>query len=195
MKNDNKVFSIYILIILLYGLSYWFTSGKSFAFSPEYSDFGLGIIALGLFFHKKVTKYSFLLVSLGLSFFYLIAATKGFNLIDKFGFIQLKNLSLLVFSLILFWDLYKHRYRSLRIELAILGLLIIGFFVLRFTNFDWAFTREFSFYKNTVGFLIICWILERNKRKSSLSIPLKRVAIVVGLSFFIEMVTYLVRMF
>ena len=90
MKNDNKVFSIYILIILIYGVSYWITSGRSFAFSPEYSDFGLGLIALGLFFHKKLSKYSFLLVTLGFSLFYIVAETKGFDLIDRTGFLQLR---------------------------------------------------------------------------------------------------------
>ncbi len=194
MKNDNKVFSIYILIILIYGLSYWFTSGKSFAFSPEYSDFGLGIIALGLFFYKKMTKYSVLLITLGFSFFYLVASTKGFDLVDKSAFIQLKSFSLIVFSWILLWDLYKHRYNSLKIELGVLSFLILTFFTLRVAGVDLAFTKEFSFGKNVIGFLLTGWILRKNSLKGSLSIPLKRVIIVIGLSFFIEMMTYLVRL-
>ena len=194
MQNDNKVFSIYILVILVYGLSYWSTSGASFAFSPEYSDFGLGIIALGLFFYKKVTKYSFLLVAFGSSFFYLIAATKGYILIDKSGFIQLKNFSLIAFSLLVTWDLYKHRYHSLRIELAALVILILSFFGLRIAGIDLDFSKEFSFYKNAIGFLLIGWMLKKNSSKKSFSVPLKRVIIVIGLSFFIELMTYLVTM-
>lgn len=195
MKNDNKVFSIYILIILIYGLSYWFTSGKSFAFSPEYSDFGLGIIALGLFFHKKVTKYSFLLITLGFSFFYLVASTKGFDLIDKSAFVLLKNMSLIAFSLMVFWDLNKGRYKSLKIELAILALVFLAFFGMRLANLDFAFTKEFSLYKNAFGFILIIWMLQRNRIKSSFSTPLKRVIIVIGLSFFIEIMTFLVKLF
>ena len=62
MKNDNKVFVVYLLVILAYGASYMLTSGGKFAFSPEYSDFGLGLIALALFFNKVMNKYSILLV-------------------------------------------------------------------------------------------------------------------------------------
>lgn len=193
MKNDNKVFSIYILIILIYGLSYWITSGKSFAFSPEYSDFGLGLIALGLFFHKKVTKYSFILISLGFSFFYLIANTKGFDLIDTSGFIQLKNLSLIAFSFLVLWDINKKRYASLKIELGLLAILILTFFALRIADIDAKFPKDFSFYKNLIGFVLVVWMLRKNSIKNSFSTPLKRVVIVIGLSFFIEVMTYFVR--
>ena len=191
MKNENKVFSIYILIILVYGISYWITSGKSFAFSPAYSDFGLGLISLGLFFHKKINKYSILLVSIGFSLFYLIAATEGSKLIDQSGFIQIKNFSLIAFSWIVLWDLYKGRYKSLKIELGILAFIILTHFTLRIAEVAIAFTEEFSFVKNVLGFALVVWMLRKNDSKNSFSTPLKRVVIVIGLSFFIEIMTYL----
>lgn len=194
MKNDNKVFSIYILIILIYGVSYWISSGKNFAFSPSYSDFGLGVISLALFFNKKINKYSFLLVSLGFSFFYLIAANEGFKLIDKSGFIQIKNFSLIAFSFILLWDLYRFRYKSLKIELGILAFIILTHFTLRIAEVNFAFTEEFSFFKNALGFALVVWMLRKNYSKNSFSIPLKRVIIIIGLSFFIELMTFLVRL-
>ena len=193
MKNDNKVFIVYILIILLYGGSYLLTSG-SFAFSPEYTDFGLGLISLGLFFNKKISKYSFLLISLGFSLFYLIADTQGFALIDRGGFNLLKNITIIAFSLMLLWDINKGRYRTLRFFLVMLALAIIGFFVARFTNQEFAFGSQFSFYKNAICFLLISVILSLNSAKSTLSVGLKRIIIAVGLSFFIEIVTYLVRL-
>ena len=194
MKKDNKVFVIFILIILIYGLMHYFDGIGRFVFSQQYSDFGLGLVALALFFHKKLSKYSFLLVTLGFSLFYLLAATKGFDLIDKSAFILLKNMSLIAFSLIALWDVNKGRYKSLKWELVALTLLIIGFFALRIADFEWALSKEYSFYKNAIGFVIIAWILRKNIIKSSFTPPLKRVVIVIGLSFFIEVMSYLVRL-
>ena len=193
MKKDNKVFIVYILIILLYGGSYLLSSG-SFAFSPEYTDFGLGLISLGLFFNKKISKYSFLLISLGFSLFYLIADVQGFALIDRGGFNMLKNLTVIGFSLMLLWDINKGRYRTLRFFLLLLSVSILGFFVARFTNQEFAFGSQFSFYKNAVCFLLISILLSLNSAKSTLSVGLKRIMIAIGLSFFIEIVTYLVRL-
>lgn len=193
MKNDNKVFVIYILIILLYGASYLVTSG-GFAFSPEYSDIGLGILALALFFHKRTSKYTFLLIPFALSLFYIIADTEGYALLDRGGFNMLKNITLILFSLMVLWDLNKGRYRSLRFFLGLLVFTIIGFFILRFTSQEFVFSTEFSLYKNGIGFLLSSLILFFNSRKSSLSLGLKRIVIVVGLSFFVEIMTYLVRL-
>lgn len=191
MKNDNKVFIIFILIVLLYGGSYMLSAGR-FAFSPDYTDFGLGLVSLGLFFNKKISKYSFLLISLGLSLFHLVADVQGFALLDRGGFNMLKNLTLIAFSLMLLWDLNKGRYRTLRFFLVLLALAIIGFFVARFTNQEFAFGSQFSFYKNAVCFLLISILLSLNTAKSTLSVGLKRIIIAIGLSFFIEMVTYIV---
>ena len=192
MKNDNKVFPIYILILVVYGVSYWITSGKSFAFSPDYSDVGLGIISFALFFNKRINKYSFLLVALGFSLLYLIAANPEFRLIDKSGFIQLKNYTLMAFSLIVLWDVYRGRYVSLKSELTGLSVLILGYFGLKFIEWEFTETPEYSLCKNLVGFLIVGWVLRKNETKHSLSTPLKRIIIVIGLSFFIEMMTYFV---
>ncbi len=193
MTKDNKVFIVYILIILFYGGSYLLTSG-SFAFSPAYTDFGLGLISLGLFFSKKISKYSFLLISLGFSLFYLIADVQGFALIDRGGFNLLKNLTVIAFSLMLLWDINKGRYRTLRLFLLLLAISILGFFVARFTNQEFAFGSQFSLYKNAVCFLLISILLSLNASKSTLSVGLKRIIIAIGLSFFIEIVTYLVRL-
>jgi hypothetical protein len=194
MKKDNKVFVIFILIILVYGLMHYFDGIGKFDFPQQYSDFGLGIVALALFFHKKFTKYSFLLITLGFSLFYLLASTKGFDLIDKSAFVLLKNMSLIAFALMALWDLNKGRYKSLKWELGLLSLLIIGFFALRIADFDWAMSKDYSFYKNAIGFVLVAWILKRNVSKSSFTTPLKRVVIVIGLSFFIELMSYLVRL-
>ena len=43
MKKDNKVFVIFILIILVYGLMHYFDGIGKFVFSQQYSDFGLGL--------------------------------------------------------------------------------------------------------------------------------------------------------
>ena len=193
MKSDNKVFISYILIILVYGASYFLTAG-SFAFSPAFSDFGLGLISIGLFFNKKISKYSFLLISLAFSLFYLIADTQGFILLDRGGFNMLKNITLILFSLFLMWDLNKGRYRTLRLFLWCLAIVLVGFFIARFTNQDFAFDKEFSFYKNAIAFLLISVILTLNSAKSTLSVGLKRIIIAIGLSFFIEIVTYLVQL-
>jgi hypothetical protein len=193
MKSDNKVFISYILIILVYGASYFLTAG-SFAFSPAFSDFGLGLISIGLFFNKKISKYSFLLISLAFSLFYLIADTQGFILLDRGGFNMLKNITLILFSLFLMWDLNKGRYRTLRLFLWCLAIVLVGFFIARFTNQDFAFDKEFSFYKNAIAFLLICVMLTLNSAKSTLSVGLKRIIIAIGLSFFIEIVTYLVQL-
>ena len=193
MKSDNKVFISYILIILVYGASYFLTAG-SFAFSPAFSDFGLGLISIGLFFNKKISKYSFLLISLAFSLFYLIADTQGFILLDRGGFNLLKNITLILFSLFLMWDLNKGRYRTLRLFLWCLAIVLVGFFIARFTNQDFAFDKEFSFYKNAIAFLLISVILTLNSAKSTLSVGLKRIIIAIGLSFFIEIVTYLVQL-
>jgi len=193
MKSDNKVFISYILIILVYGASYFLTAG-SFAFSPAFSDFGLGLISIGLFFNKKISKYSFLLISLAFSLFYLIADTQGFILLDRGGFNLLKNITLILFSLFLMWDLNKGRYRTLRLFLWCLAIVLVGFFIARFTIQDFAFDKEFSFYKNAIAFLLISVILTLNSAKSTLSVGLKRIIIAIGLSFFIEIVTYLVQL-
>jgi len=193
MKSDNKVFISYILIILVYGASYFLTAG-SFAFSPAFSDFGLGLISIGLFFNKKISKYSFLLISLAFSLFYLIADTQGFILLDRGGFNMLKNITLILFSLFLMWDLNKGRYRTLRLFLWCLAIVLVGFFIARFTNQDFAFDKEFSFYKNAIAFLLISVMLTLNSAKSTLSVGLKRIIIAIGLSFFIEIVTYLVQL-
>lgn len=192
MKRDNKVFITYILVLLVYGASYLLTAG-SFAFSPAYSDFGLGIISIGLFFNKKISKYSFLLIAFAFSLFYLIADRQAFVLLDRGGFYMLKNITLIAFSLLLMWDLNKGRYRTLRFFLWCLALVIIGFFAARFSNQDFAFSKEFTFYKNAISFLLTSIILSLNGAKSTLSVGLKRMIIVVGLSFFIEIVSYLVQ--
>jgi hypothetical protein len=103
-------------------------------------------------------------------------------------------MSLIAFALMALWDLNKGRYKSLKWELGLLSLLIIGFFALRIADFDWAMSKDYSFYKNAIGFVLAAWILKRNVSKSSFTTPLKRVIIVIGLSFFIELMSYLVRL-
>ena len=90
------------------------------------------------------------------------------------------------------WDLYKRRYQSLKFELGILALLLLIFYGLQAVDLDFAFTQDFSMYKSGIGFLLVVWMLRKNSLKNSFSTPLKRVVIVVGLSFFIEVMSYLI---
>lgn len=190
MKKDFKVFIFFILLVIVYGLMHYFDGVGKFVFSALYSNFVLGIISLGYFFHKKVTKYSFLLISLGFSFFYIFAGMKGFTLVNKSNFILVKNISLIVFALFLLNDIAFNRLKKTKWLSLPLAILIIGYFVMRILDIEIAFTNQFTFYKNTVGFGIIAFILSVDSAKQAVPVMTKRVMMVVALSFFVEILGY-----
>jgi len=190
MKKDFKVFIFFILLVIVYGLMHYFDGVGKFVFSAMYSNFVLGIISLGYFFHKKVTKYSFLLISLGFSFFYIFAGMKGFTLVNKSNFILVKNISLIVFALFLLNDIAFNRLKKKKWLVFPLAILIIGYFTMRILDVEIAFTNQFTFYKNTVGFGIIAFILSLDGAKQSVPVITKRVMMVIALSFFIEILGY-----
>jgi hypothetical protein len=192
MKKDFKVFIFFILLVIVYGLMHYFDGVGKFVFSAMYSNFVLGIISLGYFFHKKVTKYSFLLISLGFSFFYIFAGMKGFTLVNKSNFILVKNISLIVFALFLLNDIAFNRLKKTKWLVFPLAILIIGYFTMRILDVEIAFTNKFTFYKNTVGFGIIAFILSLDGAKQSVPVITKRVMMVIALSFFVEILGYLV---
>ncbi|MGK0436609.1 MAG: hypothetical protein ACJAX0_000846 [Flavobacteriales bacterium] len=192
MKKDFKVFIFFILLVIVYGLMHYFDGVGKFVFSAMYSNFVLGIISLGYFFHKKVTKYSFLLISLGFSFFYIFAGMKGFTLVNKSNFILVKNISLIVFALFLLNDIAFNRLKKKKWLVFPLAILIIGYFTMRILDVEIAFTNQFTFYKNTVGFGIIAFILSLDGAKQSVPVITKRVMMVIALSFFVEILGYLV---
>ena len=169
---------------------HYFDGVGKFVFSALYSNFVLGIISLGYFFHKKVTKYSFLLISLGFSFFYIFAGMKGFTLVNKSNFILVKNISLIVFALFLLNDIAFNRLKKTKWLSLPLAILIIGYFVMRILDIEIAFTNQFTFYKNTVGFGIIAFILSVDSAKQAVPVMTKRVMMVVALSFFVEILGY-----
>lgn len=193
MKKDHKVFVIYILILLMYGGSYWLSTKGKFAFSPEYSDFGLGIISFGLFFHKKITRYSFLLITLGFSLLYVIADHPTFSLINTSNFHFIRNVTLLLIALSLSVDLIQKKINSFVWILSLLILLIVGYFGLRIAGMEVAFSKEFTFYKNLLGFVLISILLGLDRNKQRLAVMIRRILIVVGLSFFIGIMTYMTR--
>lgn len=193
MKKDHKVFVIYILILLIYGGSYWLSTKGKFAFSPEYSDFGLGIISFGLFFHKKITRYSFLLITLGFSLLYVIADHPTFSLINTSNFHFIRNATLLLIALSLSVDLIQKKINSFVWILSLLILLILGYFGLRIAGMEEAFSKEFTFYKNLLGFVLISILLGLDRNKQRLAVMIRRILIVVGLSFFIGIMTYMTR--
>ena len=192
MKKDFKVFIFFILLVIVYGLMHYFDGVGKFVFSAMYSNFVLGIISLGYFFYKKVTKYSFLLISLGFSFFYIFAGMKGFTLVNKSNFILVKNISLIVFALFLLNDIAFNRLKKKKWLVFPLAILIIGYFTMRILDVEIAFTNQFTFYKNTVGFGIIAFILSLDGAKQSVPVITKRVMMVIALSFFIEILGCLV---
>lgn len=192
MKKDFKVFIFFILLVIVYGLMHYFDGVGKFVFSAMYSNFVLGIISLGYFFHKKVTKYSFLLISLGFSFFYIFAGMKGFTLVNKSNFILVKNISLIVFALFLLNDIAFNRLKKTKWLVFPLAMIIIGYFTMRILDVEIAFTNQFTFYKNTVGFGIIAFILSLDAAKQSVPVITKRVMMVIALSFFVEILGYLV---
>ena len=190
MKKDFKVFIFFILLVIVYGLMHYFDGVGKFVFSAMYSNFVLGIISLGYFFYKKVTKYSFLLISLGFSFFYIFAGMKGFTLVNKSNFILVKNISLIVFALFLLNDIAFNRLKKTKWLVFPLAMIIIGYFTMRILDVEIAFTNQFTFYKNTVGFGIIAFILSLDGAKQSVPVITKRVMMVIALSFFIEILGY-----
>lgn len=190
MKKDFKVFIFFILLVIVYGLMHYFDGVGKFVFSAMYSNFVLGIISLGYFFHKKVTKYSFLLISLGFSFFYIFAGMKGFTLVNKSNFILVKNISLIVFALFLLNDIAFNRLKKKKWLVFPLAIIIIGYFTMRILDVEIAFTNQFTFYKNTVGFGIIAFILSLDGAKQSVPVITKRVMMVIALSFFVEILGY-----
>tara|TARA_B110000285_G_C14960020_1_gene531201 strand:- start:23 stop:604 length:582 start_codon:yes stop_codon:yes gene_type:complete len=190
MKKDFKVFIFFILLVIVYGLMHYFDGVGKFVFSAMYSNFVLGIISLGYFFHKKVTKYSFLLISLGFSFFYIFAGMKGFTLVNKSNFILVKNISLIVFALFLLNDIAFNRLKKTKWLVFPLAILIIGYFTMRILDVEISFTNQFTFYKNTVGFGIIAFILSLDGAKQSVPVITKRVMMVIALSFFVEILGY-----
>ncbi|MDB4088544.1 hypothetical protein N9544_02865 [Flavobacteriales bacterium] len=190
MKKDFKVFIFFILLVIVYGLMHYFDGVGKFVFSAMYSDFVLGLIALGYFFHKKVTKYSFLLISLGFSFFYIFSGMEGFTLVNKSNFIFVKNISLIVFALFLVNDIAFNRLKKVKWLALPLAGIILGYFTIRILDFDLAFSSEFTFYKNLVGFGLIATILSVDSAKQSVPVITKRVMMVVALSFFIEILGY-----
>ena len=190
MKKDFKVFIFFILLVIVYGLMHYFDGVGKFVFSALYSNFVLGIISLGYFFHKKVTKYSFLLISLGFSFFYIFAGMKGFTLVNKSNFILVKNISLIVFAFFLLNYIAFNRLKKTKWLSLPLAILIIGYFVMRILDIEIAFTNQFTFYKNTVGFGIIAFILSVDSAKQAVPVMTKRVMMVVALSFFVEILGY-----
>ena len=190
MKKDFKVFIFFILLVIVYGLMHYFDGVGKFVFSAMYSNFVLGIISLGYFFYKKVTKYSFLLISLGFSFFYIFAGMKGFTLVNKSNFILVKNISLIVFALFLLNDIAFNRLKKTKWLVFPLAIIIIGYFTMRILDVEIAFTNQFTFYKNTVGFGIIAFILSLDGAKQSVPVITKRVMMVIALSFFIEILGY-----
>jgi hypothetical protein len=192
MKKDFKVFIFFILLVIVYGLMHYFDGVGKFVFSAMYSNFVLGIISLGYFFYKKVTKYSFLLISLGFSFFYIFAGMKGFTLVNKSNFILVKNISLIVFALFLLNDIAFNRLKKTKWLVFPLAMIIIGYFTMRILDVEIAFTNQFTFYKNTVGFGIIAFILSLDGAKQSVPVITKRVMMVIALSFFIEILGCLV---
>ena len=165
---------------------HYFDGVGKFVFSAMYSNFVLGIISLGYFFYKKVTKYSFLLISLGFSFFYIFAGMKGFTLVNKSNFILVKNISLIVFALFLLNDIAFNRLKKTKWLVFPLAMIIIGYFTMRILDVEIAFTNQFTFYKNTVGFGIIAFILSLDGAKQSVPVITKRVMMVIALSFFVE---------
>lgn len=184
MKKDFKVFIIFILLVIIFGLMHFFDGVGKFVFSSIYSDFVLGIIAIGFFFHKKVTKYSFLLVSLGFSFFYIFAGMKGFSLINKENFIMVKNISLIVFALFLINDIMFNRLKKVKLLALPLAILLIGYFVLKMIDIE--LSKDVRLYKNIAGFGLIALILSVDSVKQSVPVMTKRVMMVVALSFFVE---------
>tara|TARA_B110000211_G_C13955701_1_gene498184 strand:- start:414 stop:995 length:582 start_codon:yes stop_codon:yes gene_type:complete len=190
MKKDFKVFIFFILLVIVYGLMHYFDGVGKFVFSAMYSNFVLGIISLGYFFHKKVTKYSFLLISLGFSFFYIFAGMKGFTLVNKSNFILVKNISLIVFASFLLNDIAFNRLKKTKWLVFPLAILIIGYFTMRILDVEISFTNQFTFYKNTVGFGIIAFILSLDGAKQSVPVITKRVMMVIALSFFVEILGY-----
>mgnify|MGYP006138786225 FL=1 len=190
MKKDFKVFIFFILLVIVYGLMHYFDGVGKFVFSAMYSNFVLGIISLGYFFHKKVTKYSFLLISLGFSFFYIFAGMKGFTLVNKSNFILVKNISLIVFALFLLNDIAFNRLKKTKWLVFPLAIIIIGYFTMRILDVEISFTNQFTFYKNTVGFGIIAFILSLDGAKQSVPVITKRVMMVIALSFFVEILGY-----
>ena len=190
MKNDFKVFIFFILLVIVYGFMHYFDGVGKFVFSAMYSNFVLGLIALGFFFHKKVTKYSFLLISLGFSFFYIFAGMKGFTLVNKSNFIFVKNISLIVFALFLLNDIAFNRLKKIKWLALPLAILIISFFVLRILDVEIAFSHQFTYYKNLAGFGLIATVLSVDGAKQSVSVMTKRVMMVIALSFFVEILGY-----
>ncbi|MEN8928623.1 MAG: hypothetical protein ABF240_07150 [Flavobacteriales bacterium] len=184
MKKDFKVFIFFILLVIVYGAMHYFDGVGQFVFSSMYSDFVLGIIALGYFFHKKVTKYSFLLISLGFSFFYIFAGMKGFTLVDKSNFIFVKNISLIALGLFLINDVAFNRLKRVKLLALPLAILLIGYFVLKMVDIELA--KEWRLYKNIAGFGIIAVILSLDGAKQTAPVITKRVMMVVALSFFVE---------
>ena len=71
-------------------------------------------------------------------------------------------------------------------------MIIIGYFTMRILDVEIAFTNQFTFYKNTVGFGIIAFILSLDGAKQSVPVITKRVMMVIALSFFVEILGYLV---
>ena len=189
MKKDFKVFIFFILLVIVYGLMHYFDGVGKFVFSAMYSNFVLGIISLGYFFYKKVTKYSFLLISLGFSFFYIFAGMKEHNVYQQCC--QIDH-CIIVFALFLLNDIAFNRLKKTKWLVFPLAIIIIGYFTMRILDVEIAFTNKFTFYKNTVGFGIIAFILSLDGAKQSVPVITKRVMMVIALSFFVEILGYLV---
>ena len=179
MKNDIKVFLLFTLTILIFGGGYYFGNFGKFIFPVDYSFLVLGAISLFFFFTTKFSKFSVFLLPLGLSFSYFLFPKEYSDI-----FIGTSFFSILAFTLILLSSIYRkkdNKFKYYLLSFVLVSFLSVGLLGLEINYLPVIFYG--------LKYFIIILIFRKDQELRTLDKGLKRVFIVLGLYYFINVLS------
>jgi len=181
LKLDIKIFTLFIITVLIYGGGYYFGNLGKFIFPVNYSHFVIGIISLYFFFTTKFSQFSILLLPFGLSLVYVLFPIGYQDVIC--------GITSIVFTLFIFG--FALRNKQSKFYVYFLIYVLVSFLAIGFIGMFGSYW-DINYLKFIYGikFIIFSLILRKEKELETLDIGIKRMILVLGMYYFVEMMSF-----
>lgn len=168
MKNEIKILVVFILTILVYGISYLFTEGK-FAFPLHYVDLSLSLLSLYFVLKVPFSQFTLIVIAFGFSFSYLFFGINGVDFEQGSLFMTTRGMSIFVFSMLLMLTLAKKQNTSYRTFFRLFFLLVIGQSVINVLLLELHYLLWIDLLKNALFFIVSTKILTIKAKEQELN--------------------------
>lgn len=168
MKNEIKILVVFVLTILVYGISYLFTEGK-FAFPLHYVDLSLSLPSLYFVLKAPFSQFTLIVIAFGFSFSYLFFGINGVDFEQGSLFMTTRGMSIFVFSILLMLTLAKKQNTSYRTFFRLFFLLVIGQSVINVLLLEQHYFLWIDLLKNALFFIVSTKILTIKPKEQGLN--------------------------